>query len=165
MTRFRTITAALAVAALVCAGTALGAASTVARTLAFAGSYAGTAVVKVDGDNVAYSAAGKGTGTLIGASKIAGKGKGDASSQVCAVWLGTGTITAANGTKLNIAVMPGAKGCPNKSNQNIIALNGLLKVSGGTGKFAKAKGSLKFTGTLDRGKGVWSIKLTGTLSL
>ena len=81
------------------------------------------------------------------------------------MWFGTGTITATSGAKLNIAVVPGAKACPSSGNQNIIALNGLLKASGGTGKFAKAKGSLKFTGTLDRGKGVWSIKLTGTLTL
>ena len=76
MKRFRAIAAAPAIAALVFAATAVGATSTTARTLAFTGSYAGTAAVKVDGDNIVYAATGKGTGTTIGPSKIAGKGEG-----------------------------------------------------------------------------------------
>ena len=57
------------------------------------------------------SASGSGTGTMLGASKVAGQGTGDASAQPCVPFSGPGTLTAANGTKLVFTVASGSQGC------------------------------------------------------
>ena len=74
------VVALAAIAAVLVVGTAWAGTSAEAKKIVtFKGKYAGTAVVKVT-DNVAdIAATGPGLGTLIGKSKVTGKGKGDAS--------------------------------------------------------------------------------------
>jgi hypothetical protein len=157
----RTTTAALAVAlaALVVAGAALAGA---AKKVPFAGKYAGTAVTKVT-DNVAdITANGTGTGSLIGAGKITGKGTGDSSVQPCVPFTGTGAITGAKGT-IQFKVIPGSTGCGDEGGQ-VFSITARATVLKATGALAKAKGSLKFTGVYDRGAGTFSVKVAGTLT-
>ena len=151
----------------VIAAAALGGSATAAtgaRTVAFSGTYAGTATVKVNGTQATAVALGKGTGTLMGASKIGGSAKADTSSPPCAIWYGLGSISSTRGT-LKISVLPGARGCASQDDQNNVTVSGQIKVAGGTGKFAKAKGLLKFTGKLDRAAGKFSVRLTGALTV
>jgi hypothetical protein len=159
----KTVVVAAAAAALV-TGAALAGPSASTKIVPFTAKYAGTAVVKVTDDVADISTTGAGTGTLIGTSKIVGKGTGDASQQPCVPFTGTGTMSATNGTKLLFKVVPGSTGCGDESG-NVFSITGRAAVLKGTGKLAKAKGSLKLTGLYDRGKGTFAVKFAGKLTL
>lgn len=129
----------------------------------FAGSYAGQATNKVDGNTVTIAANGKGTGTLIGAGSITGQGTGDSSQQPCIPFGGTGSITGTAGTTIGFKLVSGASACGDEGGHTF-SVTGHLTVVSATGKLAKAKGTLKFTGVYSRDDGTFSIKLTGTLT-
>jgi hypothetical protein len=153
------------VAAALVAGVALAGTTGQTKIVPFTAQYAGTAVVKVT-DNVAdIAATGTGTGTLIGKSKITGKGTGDTTQQPCVPFTGPGTMAATIGTtKLLFKVAPGSTGCGDEDGQ-VFSITGRATVVKGTGKLAKAKGSLKLTGVYDRGKGTFAVKFTGKLTI
>lgn len=153
------VTAAAAVTASALAGTAAK-----PRIISFAASYSGTAVVKVDGNVADIAANGTGKGTVIGAGKITGVGKGDTSSQPCVPFAGPGTMTGAQATKLSFVVVQGSQGCGDEQGQ-VFSVSGKAKVTKGTGKLAKAKGTLKFTGIYDRSDGSFSVKFKGPLTV
>lgn len=144
-------------------GAGTGARASHAKVVAFRASYAGKATTAVNGSAVKVAAKGKGKGTLVGASQIAGKGSGATQDQ-CALVTGLGTITSAKGT-LKFRVLPGFSGCATGDDQNQISVKGTAKVVGGTKTFKKARGTLKFTGHLDRGTGVFNVKLSGRLTV
>ena len=140
--------------------------ASVAKVIPFVASYSGTAVVKVtETDKNIYdvSASGSGTGTLVGKSKIAGTGTADTSQQPCVPFTGPGTIVGSNGTKVYFTVSTGSQGCGDEPGQ-IFSIVGKAKVTKATGKLAKARGTLKFTGVYDRGQGTFSIKFKGSLT-
>jgi hypothetical protein len=158
MRKFRISIAALAVAALTGAVAASAAPS---KSVPFTGNYAGTASTQVS-DNVAnISAQGTGKGSLIGAGKLTGSGTGDASQQPCVPFGGLGKITGASGT-IQFKVITGSQGCGDEGG-HIFSLKGTATVLKATGKLAKAKGSLRFTGVYDRDGGTFSVKFTGLL--
>lgn len=162
MNRFRYVgVLAAAAVAVVAAGSALAA---TAKPTPFKGAFAGKAVVKVSGESADISAAGAGAVTPLGKSKLVAKGAGT-KSDPCPLFGGLATITAANGMKLNFKVPPvSASGCTDEEG-TIFALVGRATFAGGTGKYAHAKGSFKFTGTFDKGTGNYSVKFTGLLTL
>lgn len=156
----------LAVAALALAlGTGAALASTT-KAVPFAATYSGTAVVKVT-DNIADIAAnGAGKGTVIGAGKITGIGKGDTSAQPCVPFTGPGTMAGSGKTaktKLTFKVVGGSTGCGDEAGQ-VFSISGKALVVKGTGALAKAKGTLKFTGVYDRNAGTFTVKFKGTLA-
>lgn len=155
------IATVLAAAVSVIAATASAPAS-IAKIVPFTASYAGTAVVQVTDAVADISATGTGKGTLLGPSKISGKGKGDAAAQPCVPFTGPGSMVAANGTKLFFTVITGSQGCGDETGQ-IFSVVGKAKITKGTGKLAKVRGTLKFTGVYDRGQGTFSIKFKGSL--
>lgn len=157
----RVVSAAAAVVAL--ASLSVGAASASStKVVRFAAAYKGTAVVKVT-DNVAdITATGTGTASQIGAGKVTGVGKGDTSVQPCVPFVGPGSITGKSG-KVTFTVLPGSTGCGDEEG-NVFSISGKAKVVKATGKLAKAKGTLKFTGVYDRGAGTFSIKFSGKLT-
>ena len=137
-----------------------------AKKVAFAAAYSGTAVVKVT-DNVADIAAnGTGKGSVIGAGKITGVGKGDSSQQPCVPFTGPGTMVGSGKTaktKLTFKVLDGSTGCGDEAGQ-VFSISGKAMVVKGTGALAKAKGTLKFTGVYDRNAGTFTVKFKGTLT-
>lgn len=153
----------LAAAALM-AGVAVAASSTgAAKTFPFTAKFAGAAVVRVD-ESVAYiTANGSGKGTLLGTSKISGKGTGDSSAQPCVPFTGTGTMVGALKTKLLFKVVPGSTGCGDEAGQ-VFSINARATVTRGFGKLANVRGKLKITGVYDRGKGTFAVKFAGTLT-
>lgn len=166
MTRFgiSKVVAAAAATAAVVAGTALAGGTVTGKTVAFTASYTGKATVKVAGSKADISADATGTGTLVGKSKLSGKGVGSA-VEPCPLFGGLGTITAADGGKLNFSISAsGGSACTDEEAQSF-SLVGRATVSGGSGKYAKAKGSFKFTGSYDRGNGLFSVKFRGTLTV
>ena len=167
--RFRVV-AAVAVgvvaATALLAGTAAAATSASAKVVAFKGSYAGRAIVRTTGsDSANLSAAGKGTGTLIGASALVGTGLG-LNSEPCPVFSGKGTLTATKGgAKIYFTVSPGATSCAGATEADPNALKGVVKVAGGTGIFKKARGTLKLAGTYSRATGKYTMTLAGPLTV
>ena len=159
MRTFRVSLVAAAVAALV----ATAAASALPAKIPFTGSYSGQASTKVDGNLATISATGTGKGTLIGASKLTGGGTGDSSQQPCVPFGGTGKLTGVAGTTISFKVAQTAQGCGDEGG-HVFSLKGYATVLKATGKLAKAKGTLKFTGVYDRDGGTFSVKFTGTLT-
>jgi hypothetical protein len=129
--------------------------------IAFTGAYSGQASTKIDGNTATISATGTGLGKLIGSGSITGAGTADSSQQPCPPFGGTGSIKGAKGTIL-FKIVPGAKGCGDEGGHTF-SLVGYMVVTKATGKLAKAKGQIRFTGTYDHDAGTFSIKLAGTL--
>jgi hypothetical protein len=152
------VAAVLAVAILAPSGAAAK-----VKKVAFVATYAGTANVQVDGNVANISANGSGKGTLLGSGKITGTGTGDSSQQPCVPFTGPGVMTGTAGTKLTFTVPAGAQGCGDEAGQ-VFSVVGHATVTKGTGKLLKAKGTLKFTGTYDRGAGTFSVTFKGTLT-
>jgi hypothetical protein len=159
----RTAAAALALATAAFAAASAFAAPAPPKKVAFSASYAGRAVVRVSGDTAAITATGTGKGAVVGASKLTGTGTG-LNAEPCPTFAGPGFITAADGSKLSFSVLQGAKSCPGATDPNQNVVSGSLVVKGGTGKFAKAAGSLTISGIYDKGKGTFTVKLAGPLT-
>ena len=162
MKTFRTtIAAPLAVLAIlaVVAGTAV--AGTTAKKLPFTAKYAGNATTKITNNVAAISATGTGTGTFVGKSTVTGLGAGDTSQQPCVPFTGTGKLAGA-GTTLTFKVASGSSSCGDDKGESF-TISGHITVLKGTGKLAKAKGTLKMTGTYDHTSGDFSVKFFGTL--
>jgi hypothetical protein len=161
VTRFRSTILIAALAALAVA-TAASAGVTKNPPISFTGKYAGQATTKVDGNTVTIAANGTGSGTLLGAGSIAANGTGDSSQQPCVPFGGTGTIVGKLGT-IVFKANPGASGCGDDGG-HVFSVTGRLVVVKATGKLAKAKGTLKLTGTYSRDDGSFSVKVAGTLT-
>jgi hypothetical protein len=131
------------------------------KSIPIAGSYAGTASTKVDGNTVNIAANGTGSLKLIGAGSIQGAGTGDSSQQPCIPFAGTGTIKGAKGV-ISYKVLPSANGCGDEGG-HVFSVKGNMQVTKATGALAKAKGVLRFTGVYSRDDGTFNVKLTGTL--
>jgi len=155
------IVAAAAGAAIV-AGTSFAGTTAATKVYPFTGTYAGNATALVQDTVASLTANGTGKATLLGAGKITGIGSATA-KEPCAPFLGTGTITGKGGTLL-FKVINGSQGCGDEEG-NVFSLSGSILVTKGTGKFAKAKGTLRMTGMFDRGAGKFSVKFTGKLAV
>lgn len=159
------VVALAALAAVLIVGAAwAGTSAETKKIVTFKGKYAGTAAVKVT-DNVAdISATGPGLGTLIGKSKVTGKGTGDASQQPCVPFTGTGLMSNTKGTTIKFQVIAPSSGCGDEEGK-VFSISGKAKVTGGTKLYKKAKGTLKLTGVYDRGAGTFSITFSGKITV
>jgi hypothetical protein len=170
------ISGALAVAfvaaAALASGSALGSSGSAQALAPFRASFSGKAVVRVTGQRADITAAATGPARILGKSRIAGslgksrlvgKGVGN-NSDPCPLFGGTATITASNGMKLNFTIPPaGGTGCTDEEAQ-LFSLSGRATVTGGTGKYVRTKGVLRFSGSFDRGTGLFNVAFTGTLT-
>jgi len=136
--------------------------ATATKSIAFTGKYSGTAVTKQTDNNVDITANGSGAASLIGAGKVTGNGTADSSQQPCVPFIGTGSLSGAKGV-VSFKVVPGSTGCGDDGGQ-VFSITGHATVLKATGALAKAKGTLKFTGSYDRGAGTFSVKFFGTLT-
>ena len=162
--RFGIAAAGVIATAALAAGVATAATSAGSATaVPFKASYAGTAVVKVDGNVADITATGKGKGTPIGVGKITGKGKGDSAVQPCVPFTGTGALIGPGTTKLTFKVVPGSSGCGDEGGQ-VFSISAKATVIKGYGKLANVRGKLKITGVYDRGQGTFTAKFAGTLT-
>lgn len=159
---------ASAAAAVVLIAAAWAGASSQTKVIPFVATFKGLATVKQT-DNVADIAAnGAGTATLMKATKITGKGKGDtgaASTTGCVPFTGPGSMANASGTKINFLVIPGSTGCGDQDKSVPVSVSGRAKIVSGTKAYRKAKGTLKFSGVYDQQGGAFSIKFTGKVTV
>jgi len=161
MKKLTHITAIVGTAA--CAAFAASAlAAPASTTVAFKATYAGKATEKVSGQSVTAVAKGSGKANVLGKSSITGTVKGSTAQQ-CSNIIGPGKITSAKGN-LKVTLVK-SQGCAASEDQrDSILLRGTVKVSGGTGKYKKAKASIHFSGNYDRSSGAFTVKLTGKLT-
>jgi hypothetical protein len=156
------VTVGVAMAAAVLVTAALAATTVAKKVVPFTAKYTGTAVTKQTDNNVDITANGSGSGTLIGAGKVTGVGKGDSSVRPCVPFNGTGSMKGPGGV-ITFRVNPGTAGCGDDSGQ-LFSITGKATVTKATGKLALAKGTLKMTGTYDRSSGAFSVKFSGSLT-
>jgi len=142
------------------------------KAVSFSGHYKGDASLLINNGAVTISSVtGKGTGSLVGASTISGKGSSSSSAQ-CDPFTGTGSIAGA-AAKLDLSVVESkSSGCSSgESGPVTVTFTGLAVVTGGSAKASGASGSLKFNGTLKLGgtsgsqNGSYTVALTGKLTV
>ncbi len=143
-----------------------------ASTVAFAGTYKGKiALVWSDSDVRATSVTAAGTGTIAGLDELTGTGSAAPQNQ-CDGFDGTG-ILGGGGNTLKVMFDSAAKACAADGDApTTIALTGGATITGGTGKFAGATGTLKVTGSFKIAsktagfteKADLTITLTGTIN-
>lgn len=138
--------------------------TTTAASGAFSARFTGQAQVKVSGSKVDIQADASGNGALIGNGKLSGTGIGSTATEPCPVFTGNGQIQAANGDQIKFTVDQSSTGCPVEGDENTVNINGFAKVTGGTGKFAKVGGKLKFTGEFTRKDGSLTMQWNGSLT-
>jgi hypothetical protein len=122
------------------------------KTVAFKGSYSGTASLLFQGTDIKIiSVSGSGSAPIVGASSLSGTGEatGGADSNLCVPFKGTGSIKSSAATiKFSVSGKT-SQGCSSgQSGPVTVTVTGTAKVTKGTGKAKGATGSLKYKGTL-----------------
>ena len=117
-----------------------------AATVAFSGTYKGTlAIIWGDTYLQVTSVAGKGTGNVLGLTDMSGTAAA-APAGLCDSFDAKGAI-GGGGNTLNVSFDTSAKGCAeDESAPTIIKVTGNAQITGGTGKYAGATGTLKVSG-------------------
>jgi hypothetical protein len=164
VSRFRIFTtgAGIAAVAAVIAGSAL-AGGAAKKPIALSATFKGKAVVRITGSHADISAQAAGSGVPIGKATLVGKGAGD-SAEPCPLFGGPATITAKAG-KLNFKVGQAAGSACTDEDGQVFSLSGRATITGGTGKYLKAKGSFKFLGSYDKKTGLFSVKFVGSFTV
>jgi hypothetical protein len=154
-----------ALLALVGVSALFAASALAARSVGFTAKYSGKVTEKVSGQTVNAAVKGTGTGNLVGKSAISGAVVATTSDSPCAPFFGPGSITGPKGV-LKLKVTPTSRGCAaGEDDRDNISVSGTATITGGTKKFKKAKGTLRFTGHYDRSSGAFNVKLTGSVKL
>lgn len=162
MSKYRKFAIGLVALTALLIGSAIASGAASVKIVNFSAKYSGNATVKVTGDVADISATGTGVGTPIGPGKLTGKGTGDSSQQPCVPWGGTGLLTGTKNTKVYFKMLSGSQGCGDEEG-SLFSIVGKAQVTKATGKLLKAKGTLKVTGTYDRGAGTFTAKFSGKL--
>jgi hypothetical protein len=117
-----------------------------AATVAFSGTYKGSlAIVWGDTYLQVTSVTGKGTGNVLGLTDMSGTAAA-APAGLCDSFDAKGSI-GGGGNTLNVSFDASAKGCAeDESAPTTIKITGNAQITGGTGKYAGATGTLKVSG-------------------
>ena len=120
--------------------------SAAAATVAFSGTYKGTlAIVWGDTYLQVTSVTGKGTGNVLGLTDMSGTAAA-APAGLCDSFDAKGSI-GGGGNTLSVSFDTSAKGCAeDESAPTTIKVTGNAQITGGTGKYAGATGTLKVSG-------------------
>lgn len=135
-----------------------------AAAVAVSVNFSGSAQVKQSGSSLDIKADANGSGAPFGSAHLTGAGKGNSDAKPCPVFTGPGTIEGSGGDKITFTVDPKSSGCPDADDNNVVIVTGIANVDGGGGKYAKAKGSLRFSGNFERNGGKLTISFTGSLT-
>jgi hypothetical protein len=113
----------------------------------------------MSGRTASGSATATGRGTLIGPSTLRGAANGVATSQTCVAFSGRAILKGRVGS-IKLAAR-GARACD--SSGTVVAFSGSATVTGGTARFAGARGTLSFSGKYVRRTGSVTIAFRGRL--
>jgi len=150
--------------------------TTASSSVAFSGKYTGTLSLIIVNNNstsaspTVTSISGTGTGTDLGTGTLSGSGQVPTTSTNAGfTFTGSGTLAGSNGS-LDLSVVSSSANAPDGA--GTVTLSGTAEVTGGTGVFATASGTLKFTGSfvisgVDSGSQTpaFTSTLSGTVSL
>lgn len=122
-------------------------AKTTAGTVAFSGTYKGKmSILWSDSDVRATSVTAAGTGNVFGLDELTGTGSAAPQNQ-CDAFDGTGVLSG-GGNTLKVAFDSTAKACAAEgAAPTTITITGNVTITGGTGKYTGATGTLKVTGS------------------
>ncbi len=139
-------------------------ASSSSKSLTINATYSGKiAMLWTDSSVSTTSVTATGTGTTLGLTQLTGSGSSSPSSQ-CDSINGTGTISDGTNT-LKATFDPAAQGCAKESAApTTVAISGNVIITGGTGKYAGATGTLKFTGSFPVASTAAGANETGALT-
>lgn len=120
------------------------------KSVSFKGKYTGTASLLIENNTTKIlSVNGTGSGSIVGAGTVSGTGNGTGASGQCVPFTGKGQIKGSAGTIKFSVTSSKSQGCSSgQSGPVTVTVNGVAKVTGGTGKAKGAKGNLTFKGTL-----------------
>lgn len=147
--------------------------ATKAGSVAFSGTYKGKiSILFGDGNLIQVTKVdGTGTGNVSGLTGMSGSAS-SAPSNLCDNFDGKGVITG-GGNSLNLTFDSSSQGCADSdSAPATITIKGSAKITGGTGKYAGASGTLTVKGTFDiNSKGIvnssestsFTLDLTGNI--
>jgi hypothetical protein len=127
---------------------------------AFRATYAGHGAGAVSGTNVSGSASLTGRGAPIGRGGMTGSATGHFVSSSCVVFDGTAVLRGTAGT-VSVAAHAG-RACGGGGSS--VSFSGHVAVTGGTGRFSGAKGTLSFSGTYTQAGGAVRITFAGRLT-
>jgi len=120
-------------------------ATTKGTAVVFSGTYKGQITMVWSSSSVKATIKGTGTGVIAGLEDLTGVGTAAPQSQ-CEAINGTGTLGSGANT-ITLSVVSTAKGCAEEAAAPTdVNVSGNATVTGGTGKFAGASGTLKLTG-------------------
>ena len=139
--------------------------SATSKSLTLNATYVGKiAMLWTDSSVSATSVTATGTGTTLGLTQLTGSGSSSPSSQ-CDTINGTGTISDGTNT-LKATFDPSAQGCAKAgAAPTTVSISGNAVITGGTGKYAGATGTLKFTGSFPVNSTAAGTSETGALTL
>lgn len=143
------------------------------KTVAFSGNYSGTMGLLWSSSDVKVTTlTGTGTGANQGLTAVSGSGSSSPTS-TCDPINGTG-ILSGGGSTLHLTLSTTSKACAaDSAAPTAVSVTGTATVTGGTGKFAGAKGTLKVSGTFSiksttagsSENDSFNASLTGTLTI
>ena len=135
------------------------------KTLTLNATYTGKiAMVWSDSDVQATNVTATGTGTTLGLTQLTGTGSSSPASQ-CSTISGTGTVSDGTNT-LKANFDPAAQGCAKDgAAPTTVTINGNMIITGGTGKYSGATGTLKFTGSFPVNSTAAGTNESGALTL
>jgi len=122
-------------------------AKTTAGSFAFSGTFKGKmSILWSDSDVRATSVTATGTGNVLGMDELTGTGSAAPQNQ-CDAFDGSGVLSG-GGNTLKVAFDSSAKACAaDDAAPTTITITGNATITGGTGKYAGATGTLKVTGS------------------
>jgi hypothetical protein len=136
-----------------------------AKSLTINATYTGKiAMLWTDSNVTATSVTGTGTGTTLGLTQLVGSGSSSPSGQ-CDSISGAGYISDGTNT-LKADFDPAAQGCAKDgAAPTTVSISGNAIISGGTGKYVGATGTLKFTGSFPVASTAAGTNESGALTL
>ena len=139
--------------------------TTTSKSFTLNATYTGKiAMLWTDSSVSATSVTATGSGTTLGLTQLTGKGSSSPSSQ-CDSINGVGTISDGTNT-LTANFDPSAQGCAKAgAAPTTVSITGNAVISGGTGKYVGATGTLKFTGSFPVNSTAAGASESGALTL
>src|SRR3954454_8043910 len=126
----------------------------------FSATYAGQGQGEISGTTASGSATLRGHGRLIGRGTMTGSGHGTFTSQTCVTFTGRAVLRGVAGS-LRLRTRR-AHACASGGGNNV-SFSGTATVTGGTARFAGARGRLSFRGSFDSASGSVKVSLSGVI--
>jgi hypothetical protein len=151
----------MGVASIASAATMVAPVALAATSHPFTASYTGHGSGQVSGTRASGSATLTGRGSMIGPGTLTGSASGVFVSRTCVVFSGAAVFKGRPGT-IRLATRR-AQACAASTDANEVSFSGSAQITGGSAKFAGARGMLSFTGTYLRQSGAVTISFRGRI--